>query len=130
MLQRNVLLIEDEPNIAEAIRFILQRRGWNVTTETDGARAVAQVDGLSPDAVILDMMLPGRSGLEILAELRARDAHVSRPVLMLTARGQERDRQAAHAAGATGFLAKPFANADLICVLDRMVPPVSAPSPE
>jgi DNA-binding response OmpR family regulator len=66
-----VLLIEDEPNIAEAIRFILSRDGWEVTVEENGAQALPRVADVKPDLVILDLMLPGMSGLEILSSLRA-----------------------------------------------------------
>ena len=79
----------------------------------DGADAMAKLRALRPDVVILDLMLPGRSGLEILAEMRADPDLAQTPVLMLTARGQERDREAAARAGATRFLAKPFANAEM-----------------
>lgn len=126
MAEKQVLLVEDEPNIAEAIRFILTRAGWNVTVEASGAAALARIAVLRPTAVILDLMLPGCSGLEILAQLRA-DAELGRtPVLMLTARGQVRDREAAAAAGASAFLAKPFANADVLSALEAIAAPVLA----
>lgn len=117
---RHLLLIEDEANIAEAIRFILSRDGWDVRLHADGADAMAKLRAQMPDVVILDLMLPGRSGLEILAEMRADPDLAQTPVLMLTARGQERDREAAARAGATRFLAKPFANADLVACLRDM----------
>lgn len=120
IIGRNLLLIEDEANIAEAIRFILSRDGWDVRLHADGADAMAKLRALRPDVVILDLMLPGRSGLEILAEMRADPDLAQTPVLMLTARGQERDREAAARAGATRFLAKPFANADLVACLRDM----------
>ncbi|SOB92902.1 response regulator transcription factor [Rhodobacter maris] len=120
MTHKQVLLVEDEPNIAEAIRFILTRAGWGVAVEPSGSQAIARICEERPAAVILDLMLPGRSGLEILAELRADAALSATPVLMLTARGQGRDREAATAAGATAFLAKPFANADLLAALEAM----------
>jgi DNA-binding response OmpR family regulator len=105
-----LLLIEDEANIAEAIRFILSRDGWQVAHEGDGLAAMASVAREKPDLVILDMMLPGRSGLEILADLRAAPATEKLPVLMLTARGGSRDREAAERGGASAFMTKPFAN--------------------
>ena len=111
---KQVLLVEDEENIAEAIRFILSRDGWQVVHLAEGLGAAARVAELMPDVVILDHMLPGASGLEILAELRARPATAHLPVLMLTAKGQPRDREAAERAGADRFLAKPFANADIL----------------
>ena len=71
---KRVLLIEDEPNIIEAVRFILSRDGWRVSTHSDGADAVDAVRARAPDLVILDVMLPDRSGYDILADLRADDA--------------------------------------------------------
>ncbi|MGO4853375.1 response regulator transcription factor [Phaeovulum sp. W22_SRMD_FR3] len=123
MRTKHVLLIEDEPHIAEAIRFLLGRDGWGVRHLTEGADLVARLAEQPVDVVVLDLMLPGRSGLEILAELRADPATAALPVLMLTARGQARDREAAERAGATGFLAKPFANADLVATLNALLPP-------
>lgn len=111
---KQVLLVEDEENIAEAIRFILSRDGWQVVHLAEGRGAALKAAELMPDVVILDHMLPGASGLEILADLRARPATAHLPVLMLTAKGQPRDREAAERAGADRFLAKPFANADIL----------------
>ncbi|MFN3844663.1 MAG: response regulator transcription factor [Paracoccaceae bacterium] len=108
-----VLLIEDEPNISEAIRFILSRDGCDVTALADGHTALARVRDWHPDLVILDLMLPGISGLELLAQLRADPATQTIPVLMLTAKGQVRDREAAERAGANHFMTKPFSNDDM-----------------
>lgn len=108
-----VLLVEDEPNIAEAIRFILARDGWDVTVESDGAAALGRVSAMRPDLVILDLMLPGMSGLEILNSLRADPAHAALKVMMLTAKGQSRDREAAERAGVSAFMSKPFSNAEM-----------------
>ncbi|PJF08113.1 response regulator transcription factor [Pseudorhodobacter sp. MZDSW-24AT] len=108
-----VLLIEDEPNISEAIRFILSRDGCDVMTLADGQGAIATVRAERPDLVILDLMLPGLSGLEILAQLRADPVTQTVPVMMLTAKGQGRDREAAERAGANHFMTKPFSNDDM-----------------
>lgn len=108
-----VLLIEDEVNIAEAIRFILGRDGWEVMVESDGRAAVARVEAEAPDLVILDLMLPGMSGLEILSALRGNPATEGLKVMMLTAKGQSRDREAAETAGVSAFMSKPFSNADM-----------------
>jgi DNA-binding response OmpR family regulator len=116
-----VLLIEDEPNIAEALRFILTRDGWEVSTLADGAQALLAVARQKPDVVILDLMLPGASGLDILRGLRADPATAALPVLMLTAKGQGRDREAAEQAGVTAFMTKPFANADIVAQVRAMV---------
>lgn len=113
MGQGHILLIEDEPNIAEAIRFLLGRDGWRVSVLTTGEGALEQITALRPDAVILDVMLPVRSGLQILTDLRATKAVENLPVLMLTAKGQERDREAALAAGVSNFMTKPFDNGEM-----------------
>ena len=86
---RHVLLIEDEPNISEAIRFLLSRDGWQVNTHSNGHDAVEAVQVSSPDLVILDVMLPSMNGLDVLRALRTTSAV---PLLMLTARGEDIDR--------------------------------------
>jgi len=108
---KRVLLIEDEPNIIEAISFILSRDGWTVHTHQDGTSAMEKVLGFPPDMVILDVMLPGRSGFDILRDLRKNAATQDIPVMMLTARGQEKDRDLALRLGANHFMTKPFSNA-------------------
>ena len=110
----HVLVIEDEPNIVEAIRFILMRDGWDVSTLSDGDLAEDTIRSRRPDVLILDVMLPGRSGFEILASLRADAATMSLPVLMLTAKGQGRDRAEAERMGVSQFMAKPFSNTEIL----------------
>lgn len=110
----HVLLIEDEQNIIEAIRFLLSREGWRVDTHNNGTDAVDVVRELTPDLVVLDVMLPGRSGFDILEDLRAQDDTADLPVLMLTARGQSRDREMAEKAGVSRFMTKPFSNAEVL----------------
>lgn len=119
---RRVLVIEDEPNIVEAIRFILARDGWDVEVHGDGADALEVIRSRRPDLVILDVMLPGRSGLEILRSLRAEPATAALPVLMLTAKGQSRDRALAESVGASRFMAKPFSNTEVLASVREMVP--------
>ncbi len=113
-MSRHVLLIEDEPNIIEAIRFLLTREGWQVDTHSDGTDAVEVVREKNPDLVILDLMLPGQSGMEILRDLRATEGFADLPVLMLTARGQSRDRVMAEKAGVSRFMTKPFSNTEVL----------------
>lgn len=110
----HVLLIEDEPNIIEAIRFILSREGWRVDTHSNGVDAVEAVRNRAPDVVILDVMLPGKSGYDILRELRDDPQTADLPVLMLTARGQNKDREMAERAGASRFMTKPFSNSEVL----------------
>lgn len=120
---KHVLLIEDEPNITEAIRFILSRDGWKVTAHAQGQDAAPLVARMQPDLVILDIMLPGRSGFDILQDLRADASTSAIPVLMLTARGHDRDREQAERQGVTRFMTKPFANSDVLSAVRELVAP-------
>ncbi|WP_371168131.1 response regulator transcription factor [Aliiroseovarius sp. 2305UL8-7] len=120
-MQKQVLVIEDEPNIAEAIKFILSRDGWTVETHDDGETAVDAVLDAVPDVLVLDVMLPGRSGFDILQDLRANQKTRRLPVLMLTARGQRTDRERAEGLGVNQFMTKPFSNSEVLRVLNDLV---------
>lgn len=111
---KTVLLVEDEPNIIEAISFLLIRDGWQVKTHSDGADAVQVILNTAPDLLILDVMLPNRSGFEILVDLRNNEAMRNLPVLMLTAKGQAKDRETAEKIGANLYMTKPFSNREMI----------------
>ena len=119
----HVLLIEDEPNIIEAIRFILSRDGWSVDIHSDGSTALDAIRGRAPDLVILDVMLPNRSGYDVLRDLRADPEMAELPVLMLTARGQKQDRDLAERLGANRFMTKPFSNAEVLSSVRDLVGP-------
>lgn len=114
-----VLIVEDEPNIAGALEFLLQHEGFDVAVESNGANALQRVADLRADVVILDVMLPNRSGFDILRDLRAGSGR-SPAVLMLTAKGQARDRQTAETLGATVFMTKPFSNAEVVATVRRL----------
>ncbi|ETX14107.1 chemotaxis protein CheY [Roseivivax halodurans JCM 10272] len=119
---REILLIEDEPNIIEAISFILSRDGWRVRTHSNGVDAAEKVRSLRPDVVILDVMLPGRSGYDILRELRSSPEFRDLPIMMLTARGQTRDREMAEQSGVSRFMTKPFSNSEMLEAVRALVP--------
>ena len=118
---KRVLLIEDEPNIIEAIRFILSRDGWRVQVHSDGTTAVATIVASQPDVLVLDVMLPGKSGFDIMQELRAMPEMAALPVLMLTAKGQTRDRELAERYGVNRFMTKPFANAEVLQAVNALL---------
>jgi DNA-binding response OmpR family regulator len=120
---RRILVIEDEPSIAEAIGFILARDGWEVQSHDRGAGALELIRAARPDLVILDLMLPGRTGLEILRALRAEAETAALPVLMLTARNQPRDRELAESCGASRFMSKPFSNTEVLASVRELVAP-------
>ena len=109
-----VLIVEDEPHIAEALSFLLSREGTNVSVHDNGEDAAQVATDLAPHLVILDVMLPNKSGFEILSEMREQPTLSATPVLMLTAKGQAKDRQAAQDAGVSMFMTKPFSNREIV----------------
>lgn len=120
-MAKTVLLIEDEPNIIEAIRFILSRDGWRVESHQRGDTALSAVARYTPDVVVLDVMLPNRSGYDILRDMRAEPTMKDIPVLMLTARGQTQDREQAERYGVSKFMTKPFSNSEVLDTLNQLV---------
>lgn len=116
----NVLIAEDEPNLVESLSFILRREGCQVSAVFDGEAALEWLRGAVPDVLVLDVMLPGRNGFDILKTMKA-DARLTRvPVLILTAKGQERDRRTAEQLGADAFVTKPFSNREVVESVKRL----------
>jgi DNA-binding response OmpR family regulator len=107
----SILLVEDEPGIVDFVRRGLQAEGFVVEAELDGAEGERRALNDSFDLIVLDLMLPGRGGLEILASLR--QAKPNLPVIVLTARGETEDRVVGLDAGAVDYLVKPFSLAEL-----------------
>jgi two-component system phosphate regulon response regulator PhoB len=110
---KRILLIEDDRDIVELVRYNLEREGFQVAAATDGASGLAQVRKTPPDILLLDLMLPKLSGLDICKEIR-RDTSLNRlPILMLTARGEEADRVVGLEMGADDYVTKPFSPREL-----------------
>lgn len=112
-MSKRVLIVEDEPNIVESLRFLLEREGLDVAVQSDGALAIDSVHATKPDLVILDVMLPNRSGFDILSELHQLPGPTPK-VMILTAKGQSRDRDTAEEIGVSSFMTKPFSNKEII----------------
>ena len=106
-----ILVVDDEPQILRSLRTTLASHGYDVQTAATGEEALAAADGRLPDLVVLDLVLPGLSGLEVCRRLRARS---SLPILVLSARGDERDKVAALDLGADDYLTKPFGVNELL----------------
>jgi len=115
----HILLVEDELKMARALRRGLEQEGHSVDSATDGDDALARGVEFEYDAIVLDVMLPGRDGFSICRELRARDRWA--PVLMLTARDAVEDRIRGLDAGADDYLVKPFAFGELLARLRALV---------
>src|SRR4051812_29650415 len=103
----HVLVVEDDPHVREAVERALRFEGYDVTTAVDGNDALLRIEQLTPDAIVLDVLMPGTDGLAVCRILRDRGNHT--PVLMLTARHEVSDRVAGLDAGADDYLVKPFA---------------------
>jgi two-component system, OmpR family, response regulator len=121
----DVLIAEDEPAILDSLEFILKRAGLICAAVTDGEAVIREVRRQRPRALVLDVMLPKRSGFEVLKLLRADPLTHDLPILVLTARGQAQDRRNAEELGATGFITKPFANAEVVEAVRQMLAPAS-----
>ena len=119
-MAKRVLLAEDEPNIVASLTFLLERAGFAVASEINGEAVLDMALADPPDVMILDVMLPGLDGMEILRRLRASDAARGLPVVMLTAKGQREDRENALGAGADMFITKPFSNSELVAAVTRL----------
>lgn len=115
-----VELAEDEPHIVESLTFLLERAGFDVLAVGDGPGALAAALDEPPAVMILDVMLPELDGFEILRRLRADARGRAVPVIMLTAKGQRADREAAIGTGADLFLTKPFSNAEVVAAVRRL----------
>lgn len=119
-MPKRVLLAEDEPNIAMSLQFLLDRAGYDVRVQENGAAALAEARKDPPDVLILDVMLPDLDGLQILKAVRADAAVKSLPILMLTAKGAKETQETALSAGADAFITKPFANTEVLAVVERL----------
>jgi DNA-binding response OmpR family regulator len=114
MVPMRVMIVEDEPNIVESLSFVFSREGWQVTAALDGDTAIERLLSAPPDILVLDVMLPPHSGFEVLKRVRNEPGLKHLPVIVLTAKGQEKDRHTALRLGADAFVTKPFSNRDIV----------------
>jgi two-component system, OmpR family, phosphate regulon response regulator PhoB len=122
-----ILVVEDERDIAALIAYHLTKDGYRVRTAEGGNEALAAVAAERPDLVLLDVMLPGFSGYEVLAELRRRPDSVDVPVIVLTARREEADRIKGLELGADDYLTKPFSPRELVLRVGAVLRRAQAP---
>ena len=109
-----VLIAEDEESILASLDFLMRQCGYETRVARDGARAIASLAEYRPDLVLLDLMLPGASGLEVCRAIRADASLAATRVLMLTAKGGANDEALGMAAGADDYLTKPFSTRELV----------------
>ena len=102
-----ILVVDDDPSVRDLVTLQLGLEGHEVVTAVDGSEALPAVEEHAPELVVLDVMMPGLSGWEVLEQLRADPRHARLPVLLLTARDVPHDRQRGYELGATAVLSKP-----------------------
>ena len=113
-MTHKVLIADDEPNILISLEYLLVREGYRVSVARDGEEAFAAILRDKPALVLLDVMMPKKSGLEVCQELRANDATRDTLVLMLTAKGRETDVAKGLCSGADAYMTKPFSTKELV----------------
>jgi two-component system OmpR family response regulator len=115
----NVLVVDDEAVLAEMVSMALRYEGWNIATASDGSAAIAAARAQRPDVVVLDVMLPDMSGLDVLHKLR--EEHPQLPVLLLTAKDAVEDRIAGLTAGGDDYVTKPFSIEEVVLRLRALL---------
>jgi two-component system phosphate regulon response regulator PhoB len=125
-MRAKLLIVDDEPAIREMVSFQLGRYGYSCRSAADAQEAAVSIQQQRPDLILLDWMMPGKSGIEFAQELR--DNHYTRdiPIILLTARGEENDKITGFGAGADDYITKPFSSKELMArikaVLRRTAP--------
>ena len=118
---KRVLIADDDADVRELIGFKLRQSGWDVTTARDGQEALELCLASPPDVVVLDIMMPGLSGLDVCREIRQQPAIDDVPILLLTAKAREEDVERGFALGADDYVVKPFSPRELADRLDALV---------
>ena len=118
---KQVLIADDEPNIVTALEFLLQRNGYEVSIARNGDEALKLIEQNRPDLVLLDVMMPLRSGYEVCQVVRAREDWRHIKIVVLTAKGREADANKGLALGADLYITKPFSNRDLIAKINGLL---------
>ncbi|WP_237392268.1 response regulator transcription factor [Aurantiacibacter rhizosphaerae] len=116
-----ILIADDEPLMRELLEFRLAQRDYHPVTAADGREALARLEDSSPDAVVLDAMMPVHDGFEVLRRMRSSPRHANTPVIMLTARRGEKDILEALEIGVNDYLVKPFMPEELLARLARLL---------
>ncbi len=114
MAAKRILIVDDEPNIALSLEFLMRKAGFEVTVARDGREALAALDREVPDLVLLDVMIPEVDGFELCQRIRNREAFSRTKIVMLTARGRESERLRGLEMGADAYVTKPFSTRELV----------------
>ncbi|SMF81913.1 response regulator receiver protein [Azospirillum oryzae] len=118
-MKPTILVVDDEPSIVLSLQVLMQRAGFDVRIARDGDEALRSVENFTPDLILLDAMMPKRDGFDVCQTLRTNPAWKSLPIIMLTARSRDVERQKGLALGATDYITKPFSTRDLLTTVRR-----------
>jgi DNA-binding response OmpR family regulator len=113
MMSKHVLIADDEPNIVVSLEFLMKREGHRVSVARDGDAALAMIRELRPDLVLLDVMMPGKTGFDVCQAVRADESLAGIRILMLSAKGRDTDLAKGRALGADAYMTKPFSTREL-----------------
>ena len=116
-----VLVVDDEPNIVLSLEFLMEQAGHDVRIARNGEQALAAIRADKPDLILLDIMMPEPDGFSVCKSVRGDPALQDIPIIMLTAKGREAERELGLAAGATDFITKPFSNRDVVERVDALL---------
>lgn len=113
-MSHKILIADDEPNIVISLEFLMKKEGFQVAVASDGEEALAKVDSFKPDLLLLDVMMPRKSGFEVCEALRADPSRGGVRVIMLTAKGRQAEVAKGLALGADAYITKPFSTKELV----------------
>ena len=113
-MTKKILIVDDEQNIVISLEFLMKREGYAVSIANDGEEAVAMIRSEQPDLVLLDVMMPKKSGFEVCQEIKSDPRLQSVRILMLTAKGRDTEVAKGLALGADGYMTKPFSTKELV----------------
>lgn len=120
-MAKKVLIADDEPNIVTSLEFLLGKAGYEVKVARNGAEALELMTSFAPDAVLLDIMMPVKSGYQVCQEIRENPAWQQVRILMLTAKGRELEIARGFAAGADAYVTKPFSTKELVAKVRELL---------
>jgi len=120
-LSHRVLIVDDEPNIVISLEYLIKKEGFEVAVATDGEAALQQAADFVPDLILLDVMMPKKSGFEVCQALRADPAQAAVKIIMLTARGRETEVAKGLALGADAYITKPFSTKELVLQIKSLL---------
>jgi DNA-binding response OmpR family regulator len=120
-MAHKILIVDDEPNIVISLEFLMKKEGFEVAVAGDGEEALAKVASFNPDLMLLDVMMPKKSGFEVCEAVRADPARASLQIVMLTAKGRDTEVAKGLALGADAYVTKPFSTKDLLAKVKDML---------